>query len=82
MDRVSDCMGRCRGDAMKNAMRAVLLWSVLWLTACSHSSFDPPERSGPIGLVDAGSGKQAWLATIQEEVRSRNVGGGSRSVCK
>lgn len=64
---------------MKNAMRAVLLSSVLWLSACSQSSFDPPERSGPIGLVDTGSGKQAWLATIQEEQRSRNVGGGSRS---
>ena len=67
---------------MKNAMRAVLLSAVLLLSACSHSSFDPPERSGPIGLVDTGSGKQAWLATIQEEERSRNVGGGSRSVGK
>ena len=65
---------------MKNAMRAVLLSAVLLLSACSHSSFDPPERSGPIGLVDTGSGKQAWLATIQEEERSRSVGGGSRSV--
>ena len=67
---------------MKSAMRAGLLSTVLWLAACSHSSFDPPERSGPIGLVDTGSGKQAWLATIQEEERSRNVGGGSRSVGK
>lgn len=60
-------------------MRAVLLSLVLWLSACSHSSFDPPERSGPIGLVDTGSGKQAWLAVIQEEERSRHIGGGSRS---
>lgn len=65
---------------MKSAMRAALLSSMLLLAACSHSSFDPPERSGPIGLVETGSGKQAWLATIQEEERSRNVGGGSRSV--
>ena len=83
MDRVSDCMGHHQqGDAMKSAMRAVLLSCALLLAACSHSTFDPPERSGPIGLVDAGSGKQAWLATIQEEERSRNVGGGSRSVGK
>lgn len=54
----------------------------LLLSACSQSTFDPPERSGPIGLVETGSGKQAWLATIQEEQRSRNVGGGSRRVGK
>ena len=82
VDRVSDGMGQRQGEAMKNAMRAVLLSAVLLLSACSHSSFDPPERSGPIGLVDTGSGKQAWLASIQEEERSRNVGGGSRSVGK
>ena len=58
----------------------MLLSSVLLLAACSTSSFDPPERNGPIALVDAGSGKQAWLAVIQEEERSRNVGGGSRRV--
>ena len=52
---------------------------LLGLAACSQSTFDPPERSGPIGLVDTGSGKQAWLAVIQEEERSRHVGGGSRS---
>ena len=67
---------------MKSVMRAVLLWSMLWLSACSHSTFDPPERSGPIGLVESGGGKQAWLATIQEEQRSQNVGGGSRRVGK
>ena len=82
VDRVSDCMGQCQGDAMKNAMRAVLLSSVLLLAACNYSSFDPPERSGPIGLVDTGSGKQAWVAITQEEERSRHVGGGSRRVGK
>ena len=65
---------------MKSAMRVVLLSCAMWLAACSHSNFDPPERSGPIGLVETGGGKQAWLATIQEEERSRNVGGGSRSI--
>ena len=50
----------------------------LLLSACSQSTFDPPERSGPIGLVEIGSGKQAWLAVIQEEQRSRHVGRGSR----
>jgi hypothetical protein len=65
---------------MKSAMRVVLLSCAMWLAACSHSNFDPPERSGPIGLVETGGGKQAWLATIQEEERSRNVGGGSRRI--
>ena len=68
---------------MRNAIRfvfaAVLAAS---LAACENSSFEPPERSGPIGLVDTGSGKQAWLTTSQEEERSRHVGGGSRRVGK
>ena len=64
---------------MKSVMRVVLLACAMSLSACNHSSFDPPERSGPIGLVDTGSDKQAWLAVIQEEERSRRVGGGSRS---
>jgi hypothetical protein len=52
------------------------------LAACQQSTFDPPRRDGPIGLVDTGSGKQAWLTTSQEEERSRHVGGGSRRVGK
>ena len=64
-------------DAGWSLKIAACLLAVL-LSACSHSDFDPPERSGPIGLVDTGSGKQAWLATIQEEQRSRHVGRGSR----
>lgn len=59
-------------------MQAWLLGSALLLLAgCSTSSFDPPERSGPIGLVDTGNGKQAWLATTQEEEISRRVGSGA-----
>ena len=69
-------MGRVM-DAGWSLKIAACLLAVL-LSACSHSDFDPPERSGPIGLVDTGSGKQAWLATIQEEQRSRHVGRGSR----
>ena len=55
---------------------------LLALVACNHSHFDPPQRSGPIGLVDTGNGKQLWLATTQEEERSRHVGGGSRRIGK
>lgn len=52
------------------------------LSACSSFSFEPPQRSGPIVLVDTGSGKQAWMALTQEEERSRHVGGGSRRIGK
>ena len=53
----------------------------LSLAACQQSTFDPPRRDGPAGLVDTGHGQQLWLATTQEEERSRHVGG-SRSVGK
>ena len=49
----------------------------LLAAACSNSTFEPPERGGPIGLVDTGNGKQLWLALVQEEEHSRHVGGGS-----
>ena len=59
-------------------MRAwYLVPALLALAACSASQFEPPERSGPAALVDAGAGKQAWLATTQEEERSRRVGRGA-----
>ena len=62
---------------------SLLLLPVLFgLAACRQSSFEPPQRSGPIGLVDTGNGKQLWLATTQEEERSRHVGGGSRRIGK
>ena len=68
---------------MRNAIRfAFAMVLAVSLAACENSSFEPPERSGPIGLVDTGSGKQAWLTTSQEEERSRHVGGGSRRVGK
>lgn len=56
----------------------IWLWiaaiAIAMLAACSGTRFEPPERSGPIGLVDTGTGKQAWMALTQEEVRSRGVG--------
>lgn len=68
---------------MRNAIRfAFAMVLAASLAACENSSFEPPERSGPIGLVDTGNGKQAWLTTSQEEERSRHVGGGSRRVGK
>lgn len=68
---------------MRNAIGfafAALL--ALSLAACERSSFDPPRRDGPLGLVDGGNGAQLWLATTREEERSRHVGGGSRSIGK
>ena len=72
--------GQVMGAKQRLGIGACVL--AMLLSACSNSSFDPQERSGPIGLVDTGSGKQAWLAITQEEERSRNVGGGSRRVGK
>ena len=68
---------------MRNAgIFAIATALALSLAACSQSSFEPPERSGPIGLVDTGNGRQAWLATVQEEEYSRHVGSSSRRVGK
>ena len=64
-------------NAIVFAFAALLALS---LAACSHGRFEPPERDGPIGLVDTGSGKQAWMALTQEEEVSRHVGGGSRRI--
>ena len=66
-------------NAIVFAFAALLALS---LAACSHGRFEPPERDGPIGLVDTGSGKQAWMALTQEEEVSRHVGGGSRRIGK
>ena len=65
---------------MGRVLHAVALPIALLLAGCTQTRFEPPERSGPIGLVDTGSGKQAWLATTQEEERSRHVGGGRHSI--
>lgn len=54
----------------------------LSLAGCNRSTFDPPRRDGPAGLVDTGSGQQLWLATTQEEQRMRHVGGSTRSIGK
>lgn len=43
-----------------------------------QSSFEPPARNGPMGLVQSGDNATLWIATVQEEERSRHVGGGSR----
>lgn len=56
--------------------------SALSVAACETSSFDPPRRDGPVGLVDTANGAQVWVATTQEEERSRHVGGIGRSVGK
>lgn len=66
-------------------MRTVGLFALatalaLPLAACTQSHFEPPERNGPIAVVDTGHGQQAWLATTQEEQRSRHVGSGTRSI--
>ena len=78
MRAVAPLVAATGGEAW--AMRAwawCLVPVLLLAAACSNSRFEPPERSGPIGLVDTGNGKQLWLALVQEEERSRHVGGGS-----
>ena len=51
-------------------------------SACSRSSFRPPEREGPPALVKDGEEPRFWLLQKQEEQRSRHIGGGSRSIGK
>lgn len=66
---------------MRNAfLLAAGMALLLSLAACTQSRFEPPERNGPIAVVDTGHGQQAWLATTQEEQRSRHVGSGTRSI--
>lgn len=40
-----------------------------------QSTFEPPARNGPLGLVAFEGGQALWIATVQEEERSRHVGG-------
>ena len=47
----------------------------LLISGCSSSSFRPPEREGPPGLVQQESGPGLWLMLKQEEQRSRYLGG-------
>jgi len=51
-------------------------------SACSKSSFRPPEREGPPALVKEGGEPRFWLLQKQEEQRSRHISGGSRSIGK
>jgi len=49
------------------------------LAACTNSTLEPPQRDGPPALVNTGEGAQLWLASRQEEERSRRIGGGRLS---
>lgn len=53
------------------AVLAILLL-VLWPRL--RSTFEPPTREGPLGLVAAGGKATLWLMTKQEEERSRRIG--------
>lgn len=68
------------GKACRSVLSSMGL--ALLLSACSYSTFEPPERGGPSTLVETGNGRQLWLTTVQEEERSRRIGGGSRSIGK
>ena len=50
------------------------------LASCSRSTFLPPEREGPPGLVQHDGERSLWLMVKQEEQRSRHIGGSHRSV--
>ena len=52
---------------------------IVLLSSCNHSTFRPPEREGPPGLVKHGDEAHLWLVTKQEEQRMRYVGGSARS---
>jgi|GEM_PF-818794 len=46
------------------------------LAGCVQSAFEPPARAGPPGLVQVQGRQALWIANLQEEERSRYVGGG------
>lgn len=60
--------------AMVLAVLAVVAWPRL------RSTFEPPRREGPPGLVQSGAGPMLWLVTRQEEARSRHIGGSPRTI--
>lgn len=41
----------------------------------THSEFEPPRRSGPMGLVRVDDVAALWIASTQEEEQSRYIGG-------
>ncbi|KFL37733.1 PA2928 family protein [Arenimonas donghaensis] len=51
---------------------------VALLAACSSTRFEPPQVQGPVGLVQADSGRQLWVLQKQEEVREVRSGRGGR----
>ncbi|NJM37882.1 MAG: hypothetical protein HC845_08535 [Akkermansiaceae bacterium] len=51
---------------------------ISFLSSCSRSEFREPDRHGPPTLVVHAEKAQLWLLVEQEEMKSRNVGGGQR----
>jgi hypothetical protein len=70
-----------RWKSRRVALPFALALSVL-LSSCNHSTFRPPEREGPPGLVKRGDEARLWLVLKQEEQRMRHIGGGNRSIGK
>ncbi|NJR43727.1 MAG: hypothetical protein HC767_14810 [Akkermansiaceae bacterium] len=64
--------------------RSIAPWMVTgllvisFLSSCSRSEFREPDRHGPPTLVVHAEKAQLWLLVEQEEMKSRNVGGGQR----
>lgn len=71
-------MGKAMDPRAGNRVAWAMAAALLALAGCSSSDFDPPERSGPMGLVRHGDGAALWIATTQDEVRQR-FSGGSRA---
>ena len=44
-------------------------------SSCNRSTFQPPEREGPLALVQHQQQPHLWLILKQEEQRSRHLGG-------
>ncbi|MGH8174001.1 MAG: PA2928 family protein [Rhodanobacteraceae bacterium] len=66
----------------RSAALACVVALAAFLCACNHSTFRPPGREGPPGLVKHGDEAHLWLMTKQEEQRMRHLGGGTRSIGK
>src|SRR5690606_35075848 len=65
--------GGWRTGGMRGLIRCAVLMAALLAGGCTQAAFKPPERNGPLALVESAAGRQLWLATVQEETRLRHV---------
>ena len=63
------------GRRLRTVALAISLFACV--AGCTRSTFEPPQRSGPPALVQSEGRNALWIASVQEEERSRRVGTGT-----